>query len=239
MHRSLLIILLGLIISAGVHAKMFKWVDSKGKTHYGDTIPPEYANQGNEQLDKRGQVVKKTDAALTPAQIKVRDDSEAATKKGKEDALEGQRRDKALLATYTIIQEIDSSLQRNLGQLDVQINSYELRIKSVQGRLVKLKEQEAGFIQRKKPVPPDVMSGIKNTEVELTQLKGNIVRLNQNKDSMRGRFAADKARFRELKGLPPEPVAAMPAPAAAPAVPATPQAPAQPAKPVSPSPPKK
>ena len=239
MHRSLLIILFGLIISASVHAKMFKWVDSKGKTHYGDTIPPEYANQGNEQLDKRAQVIKKTDAALTPAQIKQRDDIEASAVKEKEDALEGQRRDKALLATYTVVKEIDASLQRNLGQLDVQIQSYELRIKSVQARLTKLKEQEAGFVQRKKPVPPDVMSGIKNTEDELTQLKGNIVRLNQNKDSMRTRFAADKARFLELKGFPPEPVAATPAPAAAPAVPATPQAPAQPVKPVSPTPPKK
>ena len=239
MHRSLLIILFGLIISAGVHAKMFKWVDSKGKTHYGDTIPPEYANQGNEQLDKRAQVIKKTDAALTPAQIKVRDDSESAAKKDKVDALEGQRRDKALLATYTIIQEIDSSLQRNLGQLDVQTNSYELRIKSVQGRLVKLKEQEAGFIQRKKPVPPDVMNGIKNTEDELTQLKGNIVRLNQNKENMRSRFATDTARFRELKGLPPETAPTAPAVVPAVAAPAAPVAPQAPAKPTSPAAPKK
>lgn len=238
MHRSLLIILFGLIISASVHAKMFKWVDKNGKTHYGDTIPPEYANQGNEQLDKRGQVVKKTDPALTPAQIKQRDDTEASANKDKTDALEGQRRDKALLATYTVPKEIDSSLQRNLAQLDVQINSYELRTKSVQSRLAKLKEQEASFVQRKKPVPPDVLSGKKNTEDELVQLQGNIVRLNQNKDSMRQRFAADKARFLELKGLPPEPTAATPAPAAAPAAP-TPPAPAQAAKPASPIPPKK
>lgn len=231
MHRFLLIILFSLIISPSVHAKMFKWVDKNGKTHYGDTIPPEYADQGNEQLDKRGQVVKKTDAALTPEQIKQRDANEAASKKEKEDAVEQQRRDKALLATYTVAKEIDASLQRNLDQLDVQIQNYELRIKSVQGRLAKLKEQEAGFVQRKKPVPPDVLSGIKSTDDELTQLQGNIVRLNQNKDIMRSRFAADKARFRELKGLPPE--SAPIAPAATPAVPVAPTAP------VSPIPPKK
>ena len=239
MHRSLLIILFGLIISASVHAKMFKWVDSKGKTHYGDTIPPEYANQGNEQLDKRAQVIKKTDPALTPTQIKQRDETEATTNKEKEDALEGQRRDKALLATYTVVKEIDASLQRNLGQLDVQIQSYELRIKSVQGRLAKLKEQEAGFVQRKKPAPPDVISGIKNSEVELVQLQGNIVRLNQNKDSMRSRFAADKARFRELKGLPPETAPSAPAVVPAVAAPAAPVAPHAPAKPTSPAAPKK
>jgi len=207
MQRSLLIILFGLIFSCSVHAKMFKWVDKSGKTHYGDTIPPEYADQGNEQLDKRGQVVNKTDAALTPAQIKARDEAAAKVKKEKEDALELQRRDKALLATYTELKEIDSSLQRNLGALDVQVKSNELRIKSAQGRLDGLKKQEANFAQRKKPVPGDIANAIKATEGEIAQVRGNIAKLEQNKTAMRQRYAADKARFRELKGLPPETVA--------------------------------
>jgi len=207
MLRSLLIILFGLFISCGVHAKMYKWVDKSGKTHYGDTIPPEYADQGNEQLDKRGQVVNKTDAALTPAQIKARDEAAAKAKKEKEDALELQRRDKALLATYTELKEIDSSLQRNLGALDVQVKSNELRIKSAQGRLDGLKKQEANFVQRKKPVPGDIANAIKATEGEIVQVRGNITKLEQEKTAMRQRYAADKARFRELKGLPPEAVA--------------------------------
>lgn len=211
MRRSLLIILVGLFFSLGAYATMFKWIDSKGKTHYGDTIPAEYANQGNEQLDKRGQVINKTDAALTPAQIKQRDENEAASKKEKEDSVETQRRDRALLATYTALKEIDASLQRNLGQLDVQIASYALRIKSVQSRRTSLKAQEAGFGQRKKPAPPDVLSGIKNSEEEIAHLQRNIVRLTQDKETMRMRFAADKVRFRELKGMPPEPVTGAPA----------------------------
>ena len=243
MLRSLLIILFGLILSGNVHAKLFKWVDKHGKTHYGDTIPPEYADQGNVQLDKRGQVVNKTDAALTPAQIRERDDTEAKAKKDKTNELESQRRDKALMATYTELKEIDSSLQRNLGQLDVQVQSNELRIKSVQARLDGLKKQEAGFGQRNKPVPPDISNGIKNTEVEFAHLRANIAKLEQEKTAMRQRFAADKARFRELKGMPPEPVATAPAPAAVapapvpavPAVPATPATPATPAKPAAPA----
>lgn len=213
MQRSLLIILFGLIFSCSVHAKMYKWVDKSGKTHYGDTIPPEYADQGNEQLDKRGQVVNKTDAALTPAQIRERDEAAVKAKKDKEDALEFQRRDKALLATYTDLREIDASLQRNLGQLDVQIQSNLLRIKSVQGRLDSLKQQAAGFVQRKKPVPADVASGINSTEAEIAHLRENISKIEQEKLAMRQRYAADKARFRELKGMPPE-AAITPAPAA-------------------------
>lgn len=234
MYRSLFIVLFGLIFSCGVHAKMFKWVDNKGKTHYGDTIPPEYADQGNVQLDKRGQVINKTDAALTPAQIRARDEAEAKENKEKEDSVEQQRRDKALLATYTELKEIDSSLKRNLGQLDVQITSNELRIKSVQGRLDNLRKQEAGFVQRKQKVPTDVVSGIKSYEAEIAHLRENIAKTNQDKEAMRKRFAADKVRFRELKGMPPEPVAATSTPTPIPAA-----APATPAKPVSPAAPKR
>lgn len=233
MLRSLFIILFGLSISCGVHAKMYKWVDKNGKTHYGDTIPPEYADQGNTQLDKRGQVVKKTDAALTPAQIKERDEAEAREKKEKVDQQEQQRRDKALLATYTELKEIDGSLRRNLGALDVQVQNNELRLKSAQGRLDGLKKQEANFAQRQKPVPPDVANAIKSTEGDITQIRAGIAKLEQEKAAMRQRYAADKARFRELKGMPPEPAATAPAPAA-PAAPPSPPAPAKPAAPAAP-----
>ena len=234
MLRVLFIILLGLSFNCSAQAKLYKWTDKNGKTHYGDTIPPEYSDQGSTQLDKRGQVVKKTDAALTPAQIKERDDADARARQEKIDQQETQRRDKALLATYTELKEIDASLQRNLGAVDVQVKSNELRIKSAQGRLDGLKKQEANFVQRKKPVPPDVTNAIKSTEGEIAQVRGSIAKLEQEKSAMRQRYAADKARFRELKGMPPEaaptPAAAAPAPVATPTPPVKPAVPAAPKK---------
>lgn len=234
MNRLLIIVSIGLAFSLPAQATMYKWVDDKGKVHYGDTIPPEYAKQGSAQLNKSGVVVKKTSAALTPEQIKARDEAEAKEKADKTAAAEQQRRDKALLATYTDFKEIDLALQRNLGQVDIQITSNELRIKSIQGRLDGLKKQEASFVQRKKPVPPDITSGIKSTEEEMGRFRGNIANLLKEKEGLRNRFAADKARFRELKGMPPE-AAATPAPAT-PAQIATPTPPVAPVKPVVPAP---
>ena len=204
MNRSLIMILLGLVLSIGAHATMYKWVDNKGKVHYGDTMPPEYANQGNAQLNDNGQVVKKVDAALTPAQIQARDEAAAKAKKEKAEAVEQQRRDKALLATYTEVEEIDLAMQRNLGQIDVQAQSNELRIKSVKGRWDGLMKQRAGFLQRQKTVPPDLMTDIKNAGDEIAHLRDNLTALDKEKAAMRARYAADKTRFRELQGLPPE-----------------------------------
>lgn len=228
MKRFISVLLLSLLIGLPAQAVVYKWTDSKGKVHYGDTIPPEYANQGNAQLNRSGQVVKKTNAALTPEQIKARDEAEAREKADKAAAVEQQRRDKALLATYTDMKEIDLALERNLGQVDIQIKSHELRIKSVQGRLEGIKKQEASFIQRKKPVPPDVTSNLQKTEEEIGHFRTNITNLEKEKETMRARFGADKTRFRELKGLQPET-------AVAPATIATPTPPAAPARPVVPA----
>ncbi len=39
-------------ISLNAEAKLYKWVDDNGTTHYGETIPPEYANKEAVKLDK-------------------------------------------------------------------------------------------------------------------------------------------------------------------------------------------
>ena len=196
-------ILMLLAASATAQAVMYKWTDDKGKVHYGDTLPAEYANRGSSQLNQAGQVVRKTDAALTPEQIQARDEAEAKSKKDKAEALERQRRDKALLATYTDVREINLALERNLGQIDVQIKSNELRIKSVQGRLETYKKQEGILAQKKKPMPADLINDMKKADDEISHLKTNIGTLEKDKDTMRTRYAGDETRFRELKGLTP------------------------------------
>ena len=203
MNRWLMVILLGFAFSLSAHAVMYKWVDNKGKVHYGDTIPPEYAQRGNVQLNDSGQVIKKTDAALTPEQIKTRDEANAQAKKEKEAEQRQQRRDKALLATYTDVKEIDLAMQRNMGQIDVQIKSNELPLKSAALRLEALKQQRTGFVQKGKAIPPDLSYDVKSALDEIAHLRSNIATLEQEKEKMRNRYASDNARFRELKGLAP------------------------------------
>jgi hypothetical protein len=36
--------------SLSAEAKLYKWVDDKGVTHYGEVIPPEYANKEKDTL---------------------------------------------------------------------------------------------------------------------------------------------------------------------------------------------
>ncbi len=197
--------------------QMYRWVDAQGKVHYGDTIPAEYAKQGSKEMTKSGRVVKETAPALTPEQIKARAEAEARDKEALEKAEEKKRKDKALLASFTTVGELDLAEKRNLEAVDLQIKSNELRIKSVQGRLDGLKKQETLMASRKRPIPPDLIEDIKQTETEIDHLRGNIADLGREKQALRARYAADKRRYMELKGMPvnADPPVATPAPAAA------------------------
>lgn len=201
MRVCLLACLLALPATGLASKQLYRWVDSQGKVHYGDTLPPEYARQGNAELTKSGRVVKETPPALTPEQIRARQEAEARDREAKRKAEEERRRDKALLASYTTLEELDLAERRNLEAMDVQIKSYELRIKSVEGRLAGLKRQEAGFAARKRPVPADLTEDIRRAEEEIQRLNAQVAQAHQEKEAIRARFAVDRKRYRELKGL--------------------------------------
>ena len=60
----------------------FKWVDDEGVIHYGDRIPPEYADKPKQRLNDQGVAVEHLEGKKTDAQL-------AAEKKAAE--LEVQR----------------------------------------------------------------------------------------------------------------------------------------------------
>ena len=196
---SLLLILLASF--PAVAGKLYSWVDEHGKTHYGNIVPPQYAQQGNTELDKKGAVVKKTDAALTPEQRKAKEDELAQQKEEDKKKLEQKRRDKALLNTYTTEKEIDLVRDRNLQQGELQLQSMELRAKQVQPRLDQARKRAEGLAAKKRPLPPDLQQEIEEAEKEMLRLQEMIKQRRMEMDAIRARFEDDKKRFRELRQI--------------------------------------
>ena len=77
----LAVAVLGACIAVPAQSAMYKWVDENGRTQYGDRIPEKYQTKGNQEISKGGLITKKNDAALTPEQLKAREE-EAAAQKG-------------------------------------------------------------------------------------------------------------------------------------------------------------
>ena len=193
----------GLSFSLPAAAKLYKWVDDQGTTHYGETIPPEYANKDRAELNKSGRVVK-TKEVLTPEELQAERATKAQVEADKREAerrkLEATRRDEMLVNTYSSSSEIDLARKRNLQQVELRINGINSQIKIVSDNLLGLQKEAEGYTKKNRPIPPSLQEDLKETEIRLEKLRKDLETPAAEKAALEARFDADKARYHELTG---------------------------------------
>lgn len=179
------------------HAATYKWVDDKGVVHYTDKIPPEAVDKGNVELDKQGVAIKKTDPALTPEQRKARVDEEARQQQLAKDRDLIERRDRALLATYTVESEIDLARKRALSTIDAQVQSSTAYSVTLTKRKTELEGKIAALGD--KPVPVVQERELANISAELDKQVDLIAAKQKEIIAVNARYDADKKRWKELR----------------------------------------
>jgi len=197
--RLLVVFAIGITFSLPVAAKMYKWVDDKGTTHYGETIPPEYANKNRTELDKGGRVIEKKEV-LTPEERRANEQAEAKKRAADEAALEAKRRDRALVNTYSNEKEIDLARSRNLQQIDARVNSISSQVKTANGSLLGFQKEADGLTKAGKPIPQTLKDDLQESQARLDKLKQDLEKATAEKTAIEARYDADKARYKELTG---------------------------------------
>jgi hypothetical protein len=196
-------LLLALIASLGLalpaSAKMYKWVDEKGTTHYGETIPPEYANRDRTELNKAGRVVKKEEV-LTSEERRAKDQADSQKKTDEAAALEQKRRDKALVNTFSNTDEIELARSRSLQQVDARLSSINAQLKLAADNLAGLKQEAAARTAAGKKVPTSLQDDLTESEARQKKLQQDLAKVTAEKAEVNGRYDADKARYKELTG---------------------------------------
>lgn len=189
----------GIAFSLPASAKMYKWVDDKGVTHYGETIPPEYAGKDRSELGKSGRVVEKKEV-LTPEERRASEEKDARKRAEEEAALEQKRRDKALVNTYSNEKEIDLARSRNLQQVEARINSVNSQLKMAEGNLAGLKIEADSYTAAGKKPPASLREDLEEAQQRLSKLQQDMAKANEEKAALNARYDADKARYKELTG---------------------------------------
>ena len=201
--RLLVAVIAAATFSLPVAAKMYKWVDENGTTHYGETIPPEYADKDRAELNKSGRVVKKLDVR-TPEELRAeRDAKNQADAKKREDekaAFERARRDKMLVNTYSNIDEIDLARKRNLQQIELRIDGINTQIKIASDNLLGLQKEASGYTNRNREIPASLQEDLQEAQARLDKLQKDLEKPATEKAGLEARYDADKARYRELTG---------------------------------------
>jgi len=179
-------------------AKIFKWVDEKGVTHYGETIPPEYKNQASTEMSKHGVTVRKVEAANTGLeQKKAAEEKAIKDREEKQRAFEQRRRDMALMNTYTSAREIDEHRERTLQVPMQTLKGVEPRLKKAQDRLASLQSQAAALAKKGKPT--DLLDqDIADEKAEIDSMKADMDRGLAQIEAIKVKFDVDKKRYLEL-----------------------------------------
>lgn len=172
-----------------------KWVDDKGVTHYGDSIPPEYANRSNTMLNKSGRVVRRNEA-FKPGAAAPTPDEELEKQQA-----EQQRRDAVLLASYTTEQEIDLAKERSTQMDESMIKGLEQRATGARERLAMHEKSAAPYVSKKKTLPLDLQQDIDGVKGELSRIDEQIVQKRKDIEETKQKFDRDKQRFHELKQM--------------------------------------
>ena len=178
-------------------AKLYKWVDEKGVTHYGETIPPEYAGKDNVLFDDKGRVIKKN-TQLTAEERRAANEAAIQKRQAELSATEQYRKDKMLLNTYSNEKEIDLARDRNLQQVEALFNSIQLLQKSAEVSAQDFQQEAKQFTAAGKPIPVSLKKDIADAEKKLIKLQQRQVKAQEKKDAILANFEADKLRYRKL-----------------------------------------
>ena len=205
MRKFVPILLLALSLAGGAlaqEARVYKWVDKDGITHYGDSIPVEYAELPKEVINDHGVAVARLAGKKTEAEL----EAERLEEERLLTVELQQRADRALLATYLSVEEILMHRDRRVELFQAQARVTELYLRNLERRMGKLRTEAANF----QPYSEDPGAPMIDEELaeELRNTKGIMARHERNLDKFRAdeqqiiaRFDGDISRFRILKGL--------------------------------------
>ena len=177
----------------------YRWVDEQGVVHYGDNIPPQYANQDRTILNSQGVEVGHLDAAKTPEQ-------EAVAKRAREVLLKQRQHDAFLVSTYTSVKDIEALRDARLDQLKGQRAAAEQYVESLRARLATLQSRALKYRPYSERtdgprMPDDLAENLVRTVNELRVQSSALASKGAEETSLRAQFQADIERYRELHAI--------------------------------------
>jgi hypothetical protein len=190
--------------------KVYKWTDKDGNVHYSDSVPPEYAEERKEVLNDQGVAVEELAGKKTAEELE-------------QERLENERRvaqelqlraDRALLATYLSVDEIEMHRDRRVELFQAQSRVTELYLRNLERRLEALRNEASRFQPYSDdPDAPMIDDGLaadlRKTKDTIARHERNLEKYAADKKRIIDRFNNDIARFKRLKGIDAESAADM------------------------------
>jgi len=210
---------LGLLAAQPAAAAIKCWTNKDGVRECGNAVPPEYAQQQTETKAESGVTLKKSGPAKTMAEIEA---ERAAARQRAEEEVAAKKRaaaDRVLLDTFATEDDLVLTRDGQIAHLDSQIRLTQSHIDKLNKNLDQMVERAADAERKGDEPNAELVANIESVRGQVAENEAFIATKHQEQEDIRQRFAADIARFRELKGITTPPAAEAPAPATAAATP--------------------
>jgi len=204
--RNLLVIAALVVVAsqalAREEAKVYRWTDAEGNVYFGDSIPPEFSERPKERLNEYAVPVEELEGKKTAEQLeRERIEKERQTARELQ-----QRRDRALLATYGTVEEIEMHRDRRVELFQAQSRVTELYLRNLERRLQELRQEASGYSpysdDPKAPLIDDRLAqDLRNTKDTISRHQHNLQKYEADERQIIERFDGNIARFKFLKGL--------------------------------------
>ncbi|MGE5104286.1 MAG: DUF4124 domain-containing protein [Betaproteobacteria bacterium] len=187
-----------LALSSHAQATLYKWTDARGVVHYSDQLPPDAVDRARYELNRQGLPIRKTEAARPVVQRLAKNETEEQrAREAEREKVIAERRDKALLESYTDPAEIDLAKSRAMATIDGQIQSAGAFIAQMQRRRDELESKKATYAPR--PVPGEIARELLSIDDEIARQTEFIAGKKKESATVAARYDADKLRFIELR----------------------------------------
>lgn len=193
-------VLLGLgLMSGTAQAKIKCWTNSDGIRECGNAVPPEYAQQGHDEINKAGIRVKHHERAKTEAELAEEARLKAVEEEKKRLAEEQAAHDRVLLNTFASEDEIVMARDGKITSIKTEIRLTNRSMNAAEDRLQKLRKQAANFERAGKPVTEKLIKDIQQTQDQIKEYEAFIANKQVEKDRIQQQFESDVTRYRELR----------------------------------------
>lgn len=169
--------------------------DDRGRKICSDRLPKQCIGKPHTIRDGSGRTTR-VEGFVSAREREARDAEERKRREADEAAAERQRQDRALLATYGNVRDIDMAHQRAREDVEAAIAEAERRVEVAQKRRAKY-ESEAEFY-KKKAIPAEIKRGMRDTDNEIKSQSELIELKRKELDGLAARFADERERYLNL-----------------------------------------
>lgn len=198
-HKYLSFLLLFMLCSAPVQAKLYKWVDEHGQTHFGDKIPAQYLSKEHKELNEQGATVKTHDAAATDEEKAEKRKQERVRKAEERKAELQAKQDRVLLDTYTTERDLTAAKKARLDAVGSQMQLSESIIGDAERKLKATEKQITAIRAQGREVPKNISDKMVREEKQLATQREIAQGHLERQQKINTQFDAYIERFRELK----------------------------------------